>query len=101
MRSSLDARNRLVEQEKRLEAYRQKHAGELPSQLNSNMQAMQNIQLQLQTLAQSISQDRDRQLMLDRLVAEAEAMAAVPPASDRAERRGGRRGPDCRATAGD
>ena len=47
----VDARNRLVEQEKRLEAYREKHAGELPSQLNSNMQAMQNLQLQLQALA--------------------------------------------------
>jgi polysaccharide chain length determinant protein (PEP-CTERM system associated) len=74
----LDARNRLVEQEKRLEAYRQRHAGELPSQLNSNMHAMQNIQMQMQALAQSISQDRDRQLMLDRLLAEAEAMAAMP-----------------------
>ena len=74
----LDARNRLVEQEKRLEAYREKHAGELPSQLNANMQAMQNIQMQMQTLAQSISQDRERQLMLDRLVADAEAMAAIP-----------------------
>jgi polysaccharide chain length determinant protein (PEP-CTERM system associated) len=77
----VDARNRLVEQEKRLEAYREKHAGELPSQLSSNMQAVQNLQLQLQTLATSISQDRDRQLMLDRLVAEAEAIAAVPPVS--------------------
>jgi polysaccharide chain length determinant protein (PEP-CTERM system associated) len=77
----LDARNRLVEQEKRLEVYREKHAGELPSQLNSNMQAMQNIQLQSQNLAQSIAQDRDRQLMLDRLVAEAEAIADVPPPS--------------------
>jgi polysaccharide chain length determinant protein (PEP-CTERM system associated) len=75
----LDARSRLIEQEKRLEAYRQKHSGELPSQLNSNMQAIQNIQLQLQTLAQSLSQDRDRHLMLDRLVAEAEAIAAAPP----------------------
>jgi uncharacterized protein involved in exopolysaccharide biosynthesis len=42
---------------------------------------VQNLQLQLQTLATSISQDRDRQLMLDRLVAEAEAMAAAPPVS--------------------
>ena len=95
----VDARNRLVEQEKRLEAYRQKHAGELPSQLNSNMQAMQNIQLQLQALAQSISQDRDRQLMLDRLVAEAEAMEAALPA-DRAQRPAGRREPVSRAAAG-
>lgn len=75
----VDARNRLVEQEKRLEGYREKHAGELPSQLSSNMQALQNVQLQLSAMSQSISQDRDRQLMLDRLVAEAEAVAAAPP----------------------
>jgi polysaccharide chain length determinant protein (PEP-CTERM system associated) len=73
----VDARNRLIEQEKRLEAYRLRHSGELPSQLNSNMQAIQNAQLQLQTLAQSLGQDRDRRLMLDRLVAEAEAMPPV------------------------
>lgn len=77
----VDARNRLVEQEKRLEAYREKHAGELPSQLGSNMQAAQSLQIQTQTLATSIAQDRDRQLMLDRLVAEAEAIDAAPPAT--------------------
>ena len=74
-----DARNRLIEQEKRLEGYREQHAGELPSQLNSNMQAIQNIQLQLQTLTQSISQDRDRHQMVERLVAEADAFAPVSP----------------------
>jgi polysaccharide chain length determinant protein (PEP-CTERM system associated) len=75
----VDARNRLIEQEKRLEAYRVQHSGELPSQLASNMQAIQNIQMQLQSLAQSLSQDRDRRLMLERLVAEAEAMPPIAP----------------------
>jgi uncharacterized protein involved in exopolysaccharide biosynthesis len=42
------------------------------------MQAVQSTQMQLQTLAQSISQDGDRRLMLERLLAEAETM---PPAS--------------------
>lgn len=65
-----DARTRLVEQEKRLEGYRQQHAGELPSQLNTNMQAIQNLQLQIQAITQSISQDRDRSLMLERMLAE-------------------------------
>jgi polysaccharide chain length determinant protein (PEP-CTERM system associated) len=76
-----EARNRLIEQEKRLEAYRERHAGELPSELNSNMQAIQNIQLQIQALTQSLSQDRDRRQMVDRLLAEAEALApvAAPP----------------------
>ena len=68
-----DARNRLIEQEKRLEGYRQKFAGQLPSQLQSNLQVIQNIQLQLQTLAQSANQDGDRRLMLERMIAEAEA----------------------------
>jgi polysaccharide chain length determinant protein (PEP-CTERM system associated) len=78
-----EARNRLIEQEKRLEAYRQQHAGELPSQLTTNMQAIQNIQMQLQSLAQSITQDKDRRQMVDRLLAEAEALppiAATPVA---------------------
>jgi polysaccharide chain length determinant protein (PEP-CTERM system associated) len=75
----LDARNRLIEQEKRLETYRQQHAGELPSQLNTNMQAIQNIQLQIQTLTQSVSQDRDRRLMLDRLLTETATLVPPPP----------------------
>jgi polysaccharide chain length determinant protein (PEP-CTERM system associated) len=70
-----DARTRLIEQEKRLEAYRQQHAGELPSQLNTNMQAIQNIQLQIQAITQSVSQDRDRSLMLDRMLADSEPTA--------------------------
>ena len=72
-----EARNRLIEQEKRLEAYRRQHAGELPSELNSNMQAIQNIQLQLQTLSQSLTQDKDRRQMLDRMLAEAEALPPI------------------------
>jgi polysaccharide chain length determinant protein (PEP-CTERM system associated) len=69
-----EARNRLIDQEKRLEAYRQKNAGQLPSQLDANMQAAQSVQMQLQTLAQSISQDSDRRLMLERMLAETEAL---------------------------
>ena len=72
-----EARNRLIEQEKRLEAYRQQHAGELPSQLNSNMQAIQNIQIQLQSLAQSITQDKDRRQTVDRMLADAEALPPI------------------------
>lgn len=77
-----DARTRLVEQEKRLEAYRRQHAGELPSQASSNLQAVQNAQLQVQSLVQSIAQDRDRKFMLERMLADASlvevASAATP-----------------------
>jgi polysaccharide chain length determinant protein (PEP-CTERM system associated) len=72
-----EARTRLIEQEKRLEAYRRQHSGELPSELNSNMQAIQNIQLQLQNLSQSLTQDKDRRQMVDRMFSEAEALPPI------------------------
>jgi protein tyrosine kinase modulator len=67
-----EARKYLIEHEKKLEAYRLRFSGELPSQVQANMQAIQNTQLQIQALAQSMSQDRDRRLMIDRLLVDAE-----------------------------
>ena len=68
--SLFDARHRLVEQEKRLEAYRLLHGPELPTQLQSNMQAIQNLQLQIQSLNDSLNRDRDRRLLVARQVAD-------------------------------
>ena len=48
-----EAKNRLVEHERKLEAYRRLHAGELPSQLESNLRAIQTAQLQLQNVNES------------------------------------------------
>jgi polysaccharide chain length determinant protein (PEP-CTERM system associated) len=62
-----EARKRLETQEQRLEQFRERHAGRLPSQLTFNMQAIQNTQLQLQSLVESLARDRDRKLMLERL----------------------------------
>ena len=70
-----EARSRLEEQERRLEAFRQQHAGRLPDQLEFNMQAMQNTQLQVQSHVESLARDRDRKLMLERLYNDAEAGA--------------------------
>ena len=55
-----NARKRLVEQEKRLEAYRLRYGPELPTQLQSNLQVIQNIQAQIQSLGEAINRDRDR-----------------------------------------
>jgi polysaccharide chain length determinant protein (PEP-CTERM system associated) len=66
-----DARARLVEQEKNLEEFRRLHAGELPSQVSSNLQSIQNNQMQLQALSESISRNRDRVTMLEGLVGDA------------------------------
>jgi len=76
-----DARRRLIEQEKKLEAYRRRHSGELPSQLDSNLQAIQNTQMQVQSLVESLNRDRDQRLVLQRQLADAEAAASAEPAT--------------------
>jgi uncharacterized protein involved in exopolysaccharide biosynthesis len=43
-----EARRRLVAQEKKLEEYRMRNSGHLPSQLTANLQALQGAQAQLQ-----------------------------------------------------
>lgn len=76
-----NARNRLVEHEKRIEQFRRDHSGELPSQLDSNLQVIQNTQVQLQLLADTLNRDRDRRLLVDRSVTDlsAEIDAAAGP----------------------
>jgi polysaccharide chain length determinant protein (PEP-CTERM system associated) len=55
-----ETRQRLVEHEKKLEEYRRAHAGELPSQMNSNLTGASNTQMQLQSLNDTLTRDRDR-----------------------------------------
>ena len=71
-----ESRQRLEDQERRLEAFRQRHGKELPTQMTSNMQALANAQLQAQSLVESIARDRDRKQMLERLYREAAAEPA-------------------------
>jgi polysaccharide chain length determinant protein (PEP-CTERM system associated) len=67
-----DARRRLVEQEQQLEQYRLRYAGQLPSELQSNLQIVQNTQLQIQALVDSTNRDHDRRLLLERAILAAE-----------------------------
>lgn len=62
------ARGQLIEHEQKLEVYRRQHGGELPNQVQSNMQALQTLQVQIQGLTDSVSRDRDRLFTLDREV---------------------------------
>src|SRR5262249_6950242 len=50
---------------------------ELPTQVTSNLQAIQNAQVQLQTLAEAADRARERRLLLERQLAEAESEIAV------------------------
>ncbi len=82
-----DARNRLSAQEKKVEEFRKKNAGKLPSQMDFNMQAIQNAQLQRQALVESLARDRDRKLTLEQLYEDARtqpAAAAAPQAGNAA-----------------
>jgi polysaccharide chain length determinant protein (PEP-CTERM system associated) len=73
-----DARRRLVEDEKKVEAYRKRFSGELPSQLESNLQAIRNTQMQVQSVLESLNRDQDRRLMLERQIADLENQPGDP-----------------------
>jgi polysaccharide chain length determinant protein (PEP-CTERM system associated) len=79
-----DAKRRLLEQEQKLEQYRSRYSGELPSQAATNLQAIQNLQVQVQTLADTADRTRDRRLLLERqlidLQSEPLASVVAPPA---------------------
>ncbi len=77
LESQLDqARTRLIDHEKKLEAYRRQYAGELPSQTESNIQAVQNIQLQVRALVDGIDRDQERRLSLERQLADLQQQTA-------------------------
>jgi polysaccharide chain length determinant protein (PEP-CTERM system associated) len=65
-----DARRRLIEQEKRLEEYRRRFSGELPSQMDSNLQAIRTTQMQIETVVDALNRDRDRLLVVERTLAD-------------------------------
>jgi polysaccharide chain length determinant protein (PEP-CTERM system associated) len=73
-----EARAKLVEQEKKVEAFRKRYTGRLPAQMQTNMQAIQNTQLQLQSLIASLENDRSRKLITERLLSDAVAADLVP-----------------------
>jgi len=63
----MQARTRLVAQERKLEEFRQRHGKSLPTQMPGNLQALQSLQMQVQATVDSIARDRDRRQLLDRL----------------------------------
>jgi polysaccharide chain length determinant protein (PEP-CTERM system associated) len=79
-----DARRRLAEHEKKVEEYKRRYSGELPTQVESNLQVIQNTQLQVQAVVDSIDRDRDRRLVLERSIADlaaADTRTERPPAA--------------------
>jgi polysaccharide chain length determinant protein (PEP-CTERM system associated) len=73
-----EAKERLIEHEQKLEAYRRRNAGELPTQLESNLQVIQNSQLQLQAATDAANRARERRLLIERQKADAEIVLPAP-----------------------
>ena len=59
-------KKRLSDLEKKLEAYRKAHPGELPSQLQANLQNIGNLNGQLQSVNEQINRATERRLLLER-----------------------------------
>jgi protein tyrosine kinase modulator len=72
-----EADRKLKEQEAKLEDFRRRNAGRLPNQLDSNMQAMQTLRMELQSTIESLQRDRDSKAVLERLYDEASREPAV------------------------
>lgn len=74
-----DARRKLAEHEAKLEAYRRAHDGELPTQVDSNLQVMQTVQQQLQATIDATNRDVDRRMVIDKELADASATVVTAP----------------------
>jgi polysaccharide chain length determinant protein (PEP-CTERM system associated) len=79
-----DAHQRLLAQENRLEAYRRANAGQLPSQVSSNLAAINAAQLQAQRLQDAAARERDQLQLLERQIGDVTSPEAAEPVLDSA-----------------
>lgn len=77
-----EARQKLAENEKRLEAFRLRNAGQLPTQVGNNFQAVQTLTMEAQGLTDSLERDRDRKAVLERSLADLTALGGVDITTD-------------------
>lgn len=80
-----ESRRQLVLTETKLEEYKRVNNGELPSQMQANLQGLHNTEMALQALGESLNRDRERRIAFERnvsdLVAEEEKPSAEPAAN--------------------
>jgi uncharacterized protein involved in exopolysaccharide biosynthesis len=74
-----EARRNLKDQEEKVAQFRQRYAGELPNQMDSNIQAQRSTEMQIQALVESLRNDRERQINYERAIADAEQELADVP----------------------
>jgi polysaccharide chain length determinant protein (PEP-CTERM system associated) len=84
-----DSRRRLVEHETKLEAFRRQNFGQLPGQVQSNLQMLQVTQTRLQANVDAVARERDRLRALEEAIASApgsDEPLGVPVVADAAPR---------------
>lgn len=74
-----DARKHLIDQEKRLQDYQMRFSGQLPTQLQANLQSQANTQMQIRAITDGINQDTNRRLIIESQIKDLEGAA---PGSD-------------------
>lgn len=76
-----DVRKKLDTQERQVETYKAKYAGELPSQLAYNIQEVSSSQATLRTLLDAVTRDQDQRLVLQGEQESLRAAATLPAGS--------------------
>ncbi len=76
------ARQTLAEQEEKVRAYKDQHLGELPTQLNSNLQILSGLQSQLQNEEDGLNADRQQNAYLQSMLEQSRAFQRTPKNGD-------------------
>jgi polysaccharide chain length determinant protein (PEP-CTERM system associated) len=84
-----EARVRLEQTERQLEAYKRTYSGQLPAQVDSNLSVVTSTSMQIQNLVEAMHRDKDQRLLVQRQLADLtdpialmETPAPPTPASD-------------------
>jgi succinoglycan biosynthesis transport protein ExoP len=73
-----NARAKMAEQESRVAAFKTKHLGALPSQLESNVQILAGLQSQFQSAQQALDDARQQKIYLESLLQQYQSAGPVP-----------------------
>jgi polysaccharide chain length determinant protein (PEP-CTERM system associated) len=74
-----EAKDRLIEHEKKLQAYKERYAGQLPNQADGNMRSALSVQTQAQVILDQISRDQERRMQIEREISDLELQLMEPP----------------------
>lgn len=73
------ARRQLLDHERKLMDYNQKHSGELPGQQTANLQAIANIQMQIQAVLTQVATLQDRRRTIEKELQDIQTMNELFP----------------------